>query len=331
MRVSKDSKAFRHALSQFPTGVTVVTTVDEAGDPVGMTASSFNAVSLDPPLVLWSVARSAFSASIFEKASFFTVNVLGKHQVELSNRFARAGAAKFDGLDVRSGAGGSPILEDTAACFQCRTWQRYDGGDHLIVVGEVLDYTVNNASIPLVFSRGSYAVSAPMSSQLDAVAPEPDGFLANYLLYQLHRAYSLYSSELYSLLAEEFGIYPEEWRLLTWLADRETSLDELPKAVGQPDDECRELVSKLCDRGYLTLTDDDRVRIAETGYEMARRLFSYAKNHEEGVLNYLPPDQREEIGDALRQLAYAFSEDCDGSTDVQRRRDAVNTGEGGAQ
>lgn len=149
----------RRALGQFPTGVTVITTLDVTGSPVGVTASSFNTVSLDPPLVLWCVAKDAFSAEVFETAEYFAVNVLGDQQVDISNNFARQSEDKFNGVAFVPGKGGSPLLENTAANFECKTWKLYEGGDHTIVVGEVLGYQATESVTPLIFARGDYAVS----------------------------------------------------------------------------------------------------------------------------------------------------------------------------
>ena len=157
MGSSLDVNDLRKALGQFPTGVTVITTLDTKGEPVGVTVSSFNAVSLTPPLILWSMAKSGYSAKVFENAEYFAVNVLGEQQIELSDSFARQSADKFDGVTFASGKGGSPLLENTAASFECKTWKLYDGGDHTIVVGEVLDFQANDSIMPLVFSRGNYA------------------------------------------------------------------------------------------------------------------------------------------------------------------------------
>ena len=97
-----DKKAFRYALGQFPTGVTVITTLDEEGNPIGVTASSFNSVSMDPPLVLWSVGRNAYSSKIFEQAEHFIVNVLAESQVDISNTCARQGEDKFANIQYLS-------------------------------------------------------------------------------------------------------------------------------------------------------------------------------------------------------------------------------------
>ncbi len=150
-----DLGEFRRALSRFATGVAIATTLDENGDSVGMTISSFSSVSLNPPLVLWSIAHDAHGYDAFMNAEHFAVNVLGKHQAQLSDRFATRGADKFDGLDCRAGANGSPILPDYASCFECRTEHVYDGGDHKIIVGRVLRFD-ERESEPLIRYRSAY-------------------------------------------------------------------------------------------------------------------------------------------------------------------------------
>jgi 3-hydroxy-9,10-secoandrosta-1,3,5(10)-triene-9,17-dione monooxygenase reductase component len=152
-----DASEFRQVLGCFATGVAIVTTAGDNGDPVGMTVNSFNSVSLDPPLVLWSIDRESNCFDAFMSAEHFAVNVLGVHQQELSERFARRGVERFAGLDCRGGIGGAPVLPDYAACFECETRHRYDGGDHVILVGEVLAFE-DRQSDPLIFFRGHYGV-----------------------------------------------------------------------------------------------------------------------------------------------------------------------------
>jgi len=157
-----EPKDFRRALGHFATGVTVVTTLDSQGQPIGVTASSFNSVSLEPPLVLWSIGRNAYSYPAFAEAEHFAVHVLGEHQQEWSNRFGRAGEDKVAGLDCREGIAGVPLLEGCPVRFECRTEHRYEGGDHLILVGRVLRLSeADEAAAPLPFHRGRYAGLEP--------------------------------------------------------------------------------------------------------------------------------------------------------------------------
>ena len=154
--MSIDARELRNALSTFATGVTVVTCKDAEGTPVGATASSFNSVSMDPPLVLWSVTKSIHSANAFINAEEFVINVLGSDQTEISNGFARSGEDKFAGVDTEAGIGGVPMLKDCVTRFQCKTWATYDGGDHEIIVGEVVEMDSSDKE-GLVFYRGGYA------------------------------------------------------------------------------------------------------------------------------------------------------------------------------
>lgn len=150
-----DLLQFKRALSCFATGVAVVTTLDPDGKKVGMTVSSFNSVSLDPPLVLWSIANNAKSYAVFTNAEYFAVNVLAMHQQDLSSQFAQSGSDKFEGLECEVGGHGMPILPEYAACFECKTENIYDGGDHKIIVGRVLDLE-DRESDPLIFYRGRF-------------------------------------------------------------------------------------------------------------------------------------------------------------------------------
>lgn len=146
---------FRQALGCFATGVAVVTTLDADGQKAGMTVSSFNSVSLDPPLVLWSIAENANCYDTFMDAEYFAVNILTVGQQDISARFASKGVDKFDGLNHEEGLHGLPILPEYAACFECRTEHRYQGGDHRIIVGRVLRIEGRDDD-PLIFYRGRF-------------------------------------------------------------------------------------------------------------------------------------------------------------------------------
>ncbi|UXJ50037.1 flavin reductase family protein [Pseudomonas citronellolis] len=147
----------RQALGQFATGVTIVTTLDGESWPIGVTANSFNAVSLEPPLVLWSIGKSAYSYPAFAGSEHFAVHVLGEGQRALSDRFAQASTDKFAGLEVGAGVGGVPLLPGCLTVFECATEHRYDGGDHLILVGRVLRMAAPEPDMrPLLFHRGRY-------------------------------------------------------------------------------------------------------------------------------------------------------------------------------
>ncbi|MCB2100499.1 MAG: flavin reductase family protein [Rhodobacterales bacterium] len=154
-----DPRQLRNALGRFATGITIITTVDDGGHPVGLTANSFSTVSLDPPLVLWSLSGTAPSAPAFNACGHFAVNVLAADQKAVSDRFARPGD-KFAGLAWTPGAGGAPLLPGCLARFQCRAATRHAGGDHTIHIGQVLSFDYGDGD-PLLYYAGRYGIAHP--------------------------------------------------------------------------------------------------------------------------------------------------------------------------
>lgn len=147
--------SLRQALGAFLTGVTVVSTASTSGKPVGLTANSFNVVSLDPPLVLWSLRTSSGSIEAFRSASHFTVNVLSEEQIDLSRRFASPIEDRFEKVTWRSGPNSIPLLQGCGASFECRLVSQQIVGDHVLFIGEVEDYRYR-AMRPLIFHHGRY-------------------------------------------------------------------------------------------------------------------------------------------------------------------------------
>ena len=150
-----DPRAFRDALGRFTTGVTIVTTRTRSGHRCGVTVNSFSSLSLDPPLVLWSLARGSSSHSAFEEAAHFVVHVLAEDQEPLARQFARSGIDRFAGIAVEDGPEGLPMLPDAAARFECRTLCRHWGGDHVIFVGQVEAFALAADRRPLIFHAGA--------------------------------------------------------------------------------------------------------------------------------------------------------------------------------
>ena len=154
-----DKDAFRRALSCFATGVAVVTALDRNDEKAGITVNSFSSVSLDPPLILWSVAEDSQTFETFVYAEHFAVHVLAAHQEDLVDRFASSENDKFTGLECRDGINGVPVLLDCAACFECSTEHVYPGGDHKIIVGKVHRFDDREAE-PLVLHRSGILSTA---------------------------------------------------------------------------------------------------------------------------------------------------------------------------
>lgn len=152
-----DTRLFRDALGDFPTGVVIVTSTTEAGEGLGLTVSSFNTVSLDPPLVLFSIARNALAFSDWMKAERYAINVLHEEQHQVSTRFGRAALDKWQGVNYETSATGIRHISDALAVFECENYARYDGGDHVILVGKVTSFARSGGAFhPLVFFRGAY-------------------------------------------------------------------------------------------------------------------------------------------------------------------------------
>ena len=155
-----DPRDFRNALGTYATGVTIITAADSEGKPYGLTCNSFASVSLNPPLVLWSLVLYSSSLNAFQNASHFAVNVLGVSQQALANKFAKSSDDKFVGVEWTPGLGEAPILAESVANFQCRSVNRYYGGDHVIFLGAVEAYGYNRNE-PLLFARGGYGHFVP--------------------------------------------------------------------------------------------------------------------------------------------------------------------------
>ena len=155
-----DPAELRRCLGSFVTGVTVITVLDADGKPIGMTANSFNSVSLDPPLIVWSLRTNASTFPVYSAAKRFIVNILAEDQVDISNRFAKSGADRFDGVAVTTGIDGVPKIDGCAAYFECSTEAVYPGGDHLLFLGRV-ERMAGSARKPLAFGAGKYLVVHP--------------------------------------------------------------------------------------------------------------------------------------------------------------------------
>ncbi len=149
------TRDFRTALGTFPTGVTIVTTLDKENKPIGFTANSFTSVSLNPQLILICIDKASFNLESFSNGESFAVNVLSESQDQISTTFARPVTDRFERIDWKSGVTGSPIIEGSAAWFDCTKDNFIDSGDHFILIGRVLAFN-STTKTPLVYLRGNY-------------------------------------------------------------------------------------------------------------------------------------------------------------------------------
>jgi flavin reductase (DIM6/NTAB) family NADH-FMN oxidoreductase RutF len=159
--MSFSSREFRDALGCFATGVCVITADTEGWPAFGVTANSFASVSLDPPLILWSLQNDSEMFKAWQATTHFAVNILYAHQQPLSDRYAKKGDHVLEPTHYESGDTGAPVMVDTAVTFECEVEAIHPGGDHTIIVGRVLAMHHRDAGEPLLFSAGQYRVLAP--------------------------------------------------------------------------------------------------------------------------------------------------------------------------
>jgi len=298
-----DTRALRDALSSFATGVTIVTTADDAGEPVGMTASSFNSVSMDPPLILWSVTKSALSAPIFQKAEHFSVHVLAANQMSLSNRFARSGEDKFNEVDYQIDGNGVPQLAGVLTRFDCNTWSVYEGGDHWIIVGEVKGMETQKGE-GLVFSGGSYATANSIQP------PNPDlqnddGPIEELLIYNLARAYVQVSRRFHASV-EEAGLTIPEWRTLASLhGGKSRSVSELVARTFVSPKKMNNLLIQMKQSGWLTVEDGSDGQVvtgSAKGQSQVEHLFELCAQQESDALGEAGKSGQDRLIGLLRQV-----------------------------
>ena len=266
-----DPQQFRSALGQFATGITIVTAVDGKGGYVGTTASSFNSVSMDPPLILWSIDNGAKSLPAYENAEYFAVNILAADQVTLSNHFARQQQDKFADVDYSLNDYGVPVLDHCSAYFHCKTRYLYEGGDHTIIVGEVLQYDSNQRD-GLLFHQGRYSVSdahpaAQVVSIEDKADRQPESFAVNYLHYLSGRCFYQLIDRLEKMLQKQ-GISQHEYRLMASFsgldrADRSTLLHYTLLNGVELDS-----VLDILDKRGVVESEGDYYRLTDAGKEM---------------------------------------------------------------
>lgn len=298
-----DQQSFRKALGQFPTGVTVVTA--QRGDRrLGMTANSFVSVSLDPPLVLWCPAKAAPSHDAFVAAEGFAIHFLGADHQDLAHRFASRTAEKFNDISHETGISGAPLLTELAPIFECRTWARYDGGDHTILVGEVIRL-VERVHDPLLFHSG---VLRRIDGPRRTPAAPSSGFVRNYLPYLLARASVIASGEFHATL-KTWNLSVPEWRVLACLSDADgVSIGELAAMALMKQPRLTKVLDRMEAEGLVEQRDnaaDHRrtpVHLTAKGRKLVKPVLRAAQAHETDLLKRFSDEERATIKFALDLL-----------------------------
>ncbi|MEC7257671.1 MAG: flavin reductase family protein [Pseudomonadota bacterium] len=299
---------FRRCLGEYGTGVSVITT-QHGGQVYGMTSNSFASVSLDPPLVLWSIRRESTSFDAFAASAHFTVNILSDTQVALSQRFAKSGGDKFDGVDWREGAGGAPVLTGAVASFQCRKHDSFDGGDHVILVGQVLSFD-RQPRQPLLFSKGRYAVAMDHPDTRVFAAPdEPETAPINEQLLSLMlvRAYSVVAKRLEDgRRTAGLGLSLMQARLLKAIQmfpDR-TLEDLLPEVLGDIESALVNL-SALESEGLARVDGSGRIRLTSPGMARLHALLDHTRDSERMLFQTISDADLETVQRVLARIVEA--------------------------
>lgn len=263
-----DGRALRRCLGQFPTGVTVVT-ARNGERLVGMAVNSFAAVSLAPPLVLWSIRRESSSAQDFLQAGHYAVSVLADDQVELSQLFGSSHPERFERARWQAGLQGAPLIEGAIAHLECRLEQVHEGGDHLILVGHVERYARFEGA-PLLFTQGHYGVAqehpalaeaAPQSDQ-SATTELSDSELLRQLIYASQRLSLDFESHRQAL-----GLTMPMSRLVNRLREGACDPAELARSTYLEPEEVADGLTGLDQQGLVCCRDDGRFELSATGHE----------------------------------------------------------------
>jgi flavin reductase (DIM6/NTAB) family NADH-FMN oxidoreductase RutF/DNA-binding MarR family transcriptional regulator len=245
-----DLRAFRKCLGNYGTGVAVVAAHVE-GQRCGMTINSFSALSLSPPLVMWSIRNESSARPFFSTAPHFSFNVLAADQVDVSGRFAQSGGDPFEAGNWKAGENGEPLLEGAAARLSCSLVQMVPGGDHTIIIGQVLSYAHADCT-PLLFVQGEYRVPSPHphNHSIPSSSPRSAGLAEASLMRLLSTVASQWIDEFDIDRAAE-NLSRSQSRALAWLSEGPHTLDALRVHIGLTDTDLDEDVHGLIALGYV--------------------------------------------------------------------------------
>ena len=286
-----DTIAFRNALGSFTTGVTIITATAPDGTPVGLTANSFNSVSLDPPMVLWSLAKTSLSVDAFNEAKHWNVHVLSQDQQDLSNTFASRGENKFKDITLDEGLSNAPLIPDCSARFQCRNMVTHDGGDHLIYIGEVLAFDQQNFP-PLVFQQGQYAMTARKPWEEVTLSSEPSSPQCSYnedlLGYLLGRSHFQMLFRMRKVFDEQAHEDSHFFALSVLNIQDHLSLDEINDYIEYTGHSLTDKdIEFLLSQNLIQKLDDESYQLTSCGRETSLRHIAQAKAIEEGLIDSL--------------------------------------------
>lgn len=293
-----DQRSFRSALGRFATGVTIITARGADGRPVGVTANSFNSVSLDPPLVLWSLDRGSNSLDAYESADEFAIHVLGIEQEHLSNRFATKGADKFE--DIAIGEQGVPLLDGCAARFHCRKVQRHDVGDHILFIGEVVDFHTRDGA-PLLYLQGRYGEARRGKGTEPSYDLEAARLGKGAILGLLSHAYARVVGRIYAEF-DTIDLPMAESVVLNALAEGMTQREEIERFASDRNYRfSAEEQEAMVGKGWIAIADGE-VRLLPQGQDIYRRMIAVLKKIEDHLVAEFTPGELSEARHFLARI-----------------------------
>lgn len=299
-----DARELRNCFGKFATGITVITALAPDGTKIGLTVNSFSSLSLDPPMILWSLDRRSNSVDALKAAPYFAVNVLASDQMDLSNNFASPSDEKFVDVELIDSKYDLPLLSDTVAYLECENIKQYEDGDHLIFIGKVVNFKISEKK-PLLYANGQYAVAArhPGTKQADP------GILAktsndDFIIPLLLRSFWELSDPFYQELLD-VGIPVAHARILVHLSHTpKLTTQEVADAIRVDMASVAMSVSWLCDNGHLNKLDDNRLEMSEPGQALLDDVQCRAERFEQEVLDGYSEEEIDMLKSMLRKLIY---------------------------
>jgi len=301
-RESIDPKALRRSLGHFATGVAVVTTRHDGMD-LGITVNSFTSLSMNPPLVLWCIARTSRSYPAFTKSDHFIINVLAADQVTVSNRFAFREGAEFPAdVPFRRAVADMPLLEGSSAYFQCRKTDAFDGGDHVALIGEVIDFEGSDRP-GLVYHRGQYAIADSHPGAVVESAGQPsEGFLNSIVRPGLERITQRFEAYFENELRDA-GLNSKEWRVIgLLLASNVLVAEQIANLTLVSGSSLIETLESLTTK-KLIVEDQAHYSLTLSGRTLASTLLETLRSSEARTLVPIPPSEAEALQRMLERLS----------------------------
>jgi len=299
---SDDSRAFRRCLSQFGTGVTVIT-AQTGDDRAGVTVNSFSSLSLDPPLILWAINRESKSRPVFEAATHFAVNVLASDQIEVSRCFATPAEDKFARVEWAPGEWGTPVLSNVLATLECESEARHEGGDHILMVGRVKRFSRFEKD-PLLFVQGRYGVAVDhpgLKAAPEAATAEPSETTSLMVLMLI--AYQT-MSEKFDERRKAEGLTLAQSRVLAVLSQNPAGLPmvELVRRayLGVRDGE--DAVADLADRSFVQRGTNQKLMLTEKGTECREAILRHLHDFDVQQMSEFPGEEVEAVRRILTHI-----------------------------